>query len=165
MSELIQKLSSYNLFNYLFPGTVFAHLAERFTAYQLLQEDLFVAFFVYYFAGLVISRVGSLLIEPVLKKVGFVKFASYEDFVRREKEDQKLEVLSEANNTYRTLTSLFLSLGVLKGAETLLALEAVPVQAGPVVLTLGLSALFLFSYRKQTEYIRKRVNAATDGGS
>lgn len=157
MKDIVEKLTSYNLFNYLLPGTVFSVLADRFTVYSFIQENLFVAFFAYYFTGMVISRIGSLTLEPLLRKTGFVKFAPYEDFVLCSAEDKKLEVLSEANNTYRTLATVFLSLGVLKIAEFALGHPNVPEWAEPLSLCSLLLILFLFSYRKQTAYITKRI--------
>ena len=67
MKELLDKLSSYNLFNYLFPGILFVTIAKETTSLDLLQENIITGVFLYYFIGLVISRVGSLLIEPLLK--------------------------------------------------------------------------------------------------
>ena len=136
MKDLVSKLTSYNLFNYLLPGAVFVVLAEDFTSYTFRQDELFVAFFAYYFIGLVISRVGSLIVEPGLQRVGFVQFAPYAEFVRRSKEDPKLELLSEANNTYRTLLSVFVSLGLLKLVD--IALTAIG--AKPAASQLILSA-------------------------
>ncbi|MCQ9208569.1 MAG: hypothetical protein NG712_04240, partial [Omnitrophica bacterium] len=68
MKELVQKLSSYNLFNYLFPGIVFVIILKEMTSYSLLQENFITGAFVYYFIGLVVSRFGSLVVEPLLKK-------------------------------------------------------------------------------------------------
>jgi len=64
MKEIIEKLSSYNIFNYLFPGVVFAILATKFTNLNLTFDNLFLGAFAYYFIGLVISRFGSVFIEP-----------------------------------------------------------------------------------------------------
>lgn len=90
MSELFAKLSSYNIFNYLLPGVLFVALADTWTSYTFAQSDLLLAAFVYYFIGMVISRVGSILVEPVLKKAGFLKFAKYADFVRASSKDVKI---------------------------------------------------------------------------
>jgi hypothetical protein len=57
MKELLDKISSYNLFNYLLPGVLFATLAEYLTSYHLVQDDLVVGAFVYYFMGLVVMAV------------------------------------------------------------------------------------------------------------
>ena len=67
MKEIINKLSSYNLFNYLLPGTVFVALTEAFTSFPFAQDDLLIALFLYYFIGLIISRIGSLFVEPFLR--------------------------------------------------------------------------------------------------
>jgi hypothetical protein len=117
VKELLEKLSSYNLFNYLLPGIVFVVLAARVTRYSFIQQDIVIGAFVYYFIGLVISRVGSLVIEPLLKRTSFVKFADYSHFVAASKADTRIEVLSEANNSYRTLCATFLVLLLLKGYE------------------------------------------------
>jgi len=159
MKDFLEKLSSYNLFNYLFPGVIFSFLADRFTAYPFVQSDLLIAFFVYYFTGLVISRLGSLILEPLLRKTGFVEFAPYEDFVRCSRDDDKLDVLSEANNMYRILTTVFISLGILKVAELTFEYFNVRGWVPPVSLWVFLLILFLFAYRKQTEYITRRINS------
>jgi len=107
----------------------------------------------------VISRFGSLIIEPLLKTLSFVKFAEYKDFVAVSQKDSKLEVLSEVNNTYRTLASLFSLLLLLK---LYVKLEGkFPFLKGwdATILAVLLLVMFLFSYRKQTSYITKRVEA------
>ena len=47
MIELIQKLSNYNIFNYLFPGIIFSGLIERFTQYKILQNNICSLIFAY----------------------------------------------------------------------------------------------------------------------
>jgi len=157
MNKLLERLSSYNLFNYLLPGAVFAVLVDEITNYSFLQDDLIAAFFVYYLAGLVISRIGSLIIEPLLKRSKFIEFAPYNDFVESAKKDPKLEVLSEANNTYRTLIALFVTVGIIKLFEIIVEILLLPVWVQTTVLSLSMMILFLYSYRKQTKYIKQRV--------
>ena len=50
MKELLAKLSSYNLFNYLLPGILFVVIAEELTKFSFIQEDLVLGVFVYYFS-------------------------------------------------------------------------------------------------------------------
>ena len=102
MKELLDKLSSYNIFNYLLPGILFSVIASKVTELNLIQSDIVIGVFLYYFVGLIISRLGSLIVEPILKKVKFLKFAEYTDFVKVSEKDKKLEILSESNNMYRT---------------------------------------------------------------
>lgn len=160
MEKILEKLSSYNIFNYLFPGVVFCVVADRYLAIPLLQDSIINGLFLYYFVGLVISRIGSVAIEPILRKTGFVKFSEYHDFVRAEKKDPKIELLSEFNNTYRTLLSAIfilcvVAIGAHIGKSNPNFLEFVKYLILPgLVLLLGLS------YKKQTGYISKRVSAA-----
>jgi hypothetical protein len=65
MKEILDKLSSYNLFNYLLPGIIFVVLASEITRYSFIHDDIVIGAFLYYFIGLVISRFGSLAIEPL----------------------------------------------------------------------------------------------------
>jgi len=157
MKELLDKLSSYNLFNYLLPGTLFAAAADRISDHKVTQGNIVVDLFVYYFIGLVISRIGSLVVEPVMKSTKFVKFAPYRDFVRACTRDSKIETLSEQNNMYRTLCALFLCVGVLKLYDHVVQRWGLP---GKAVVITGLFGLFAFSYRKQTSYVRQRVDLA-----
>jgi hypothetical protein len=40
IKDLFDKLSSYNIFNYLLPGAAFCMIAERLTKLKFVQEDL-----------------------------------------------------------------------------------------------------------------------------
>lgn len=161
MNHLLDKISSYNIVNYLLPGALFAVFATRLTAFNLLQSDVVTGAFTYYFIGLVISRVGSLLVEPALKKLGVVKFAPYEDFVTASAADSKLEILSEVNNMYRTLASMTLCLLAAMAVDTILASVPRLHSVFVYVLVILLAILFVLSYRKQTGYISKRIGART----
>lgn len=159
MKDLLEKLSSYNIFNYLLPGVVFVVLADALTTFHFVQKDIVLGVFLYYFIGLIISRVGSIVIEPLLKWSKFVKFAPYADFVTASKEDKSLEVLSEANNMYRTFCSLFLSLIFLKIYERLSIIFPIIGRWATEFLVVSMLVLFCFSYRKQTQYITKRIQS------
>lgn len=160
MKELLDKLSSYNIFNYLLPGVLFAAFVDALTSLQILQEDIVVGVFVYYFLGSVVSRIGSLLIEPALRKAGIVKFVAYEDYVRVSRTDPKLDVLSEANNMYRTLCSLMVCVGAIALYDKASVSWPLLHTIAPSVLIVGLFSLFVFSYRKQTAYITRRIEAS-----
>jgi len=155
MEKLLNKLSSYNLFNYLLPGIIFSILLEKITDYSIIYKDIMIEAFLAYFIGLIISRVSSLIIEPLLKKIKFVKFAEYKDFVLATESDKKIELLSESNNMYRVFISLFFILLIIVLYERFL--ESIFVGYTSYILIVGLLILFLFSYRKQTSYITKRI--------
>ena len=157
MINILDKISSYNLFNYLLPGVLFAVIVGNLTIYPIIQDDIVTGIFVYYFIGLVVSRFGSLCIEPALKKLSFLKFAKYKDYISASKEDKNIEVLSEVNNVYRTFSSMFILILLLKIYESIEmkipAMEEWSIYIAVILLTI----MFLYSYKKQTDYIRNRV--------
>jgi hypothetical protein len=159
MNELLNKISSYNIFNFLFPGIIFSILSSDAIHYPVDQSDTIGRLFLYYFVGLVLSRVGSLTIEPVLKKTKFVRFAEYKDYVTASRKDPKIELFSEVNNTYRTLSALFGLLLIVRLYARLNAnMPCWQGWEGAIVAALFL-VMFLFSYKKQTAYITKRIDA------
>ncbi len=157
--DFLNKLSSYNIFNYLLPGIIFAALASKITHYSFIQNDILVGVFLYYFIGMVVSRFGSLVLEPLLNFLSIVKYANYNDFVCASKKDDKIELLSEVNNTYRTFCSLFILLLLLKLYE-IIEYSFGFMEKWSVYILWGLILIiFLLSYRKQTNYITKRIEA------
>lgn len=160
MKEILNKLTSYNIFNYLFPGVLFSILATKFASLNLVFDDLIIGAFAYYFTGLVISTFGSILVEPFLKFIRFVKFAAYMDFIEASKKDSKIEVLSESNNMFRTLISMFTLLFLTIGFQKLADKWELFKSNQEVIFLSILLLLFLLAYRKQTNYITKRINAS-----
>lgn len=163
MKDILQKLSTYNIFNYLLPGIVFVALLRQYTSFDLIVDELFIGAFLYYFVGLVISRIGSLLIEPILRKSGIVKFSDYSKFVSASKKDEKIELFSEINNMYRTFISMLLILIFAVTYENIGFIMALNETLKSIIGLFLLALLFLLSYKKQTEYINKRINANNDG--
>ena len=159
MKELIEKISSYNLFNYLLPGILFSVAVNSLTPYSFIQKDIVIGFFVYYFIGLVISRFGSLVIEPILKRISFLKFADYKDFISASKKDSRINIFSEENNMYRTFCSMFILLILLKLYYFINLKFQILERLDIFFLIVLLLFMFLFAYRKQTQYIVKRINA------
>lgn len=162
MSDIIQKISSYNLFNYLLPGIIFSVFLEKVTMYKIIQEDILINTFLFYFIGLCISRVGSIIVEPTLKWFKILKFGEYKDFIDISNVDPKIEILSESNNMYRTFVSAILGLLLVVFYENLQNKYNWTVDTSMIILILILLFLFLFSYIKQTNYIRTRIESQKD---
>ncbi len=159
MREILAKISSYNLFNYLLPGVLFAVILQELGIYSFIQDDLIIGVFVYYFIGLVVSRFGSLIVEPFLKKITFLKFVKYKDFVFATKKDSKIEILSEASNMYRTFVSMISMILILKIYKVVEYQIPELQDWNPLILSVLLLIMFLFSYRKQSQYITKRIKS------
>lgn len=157
IKELSEKISSYNLFNNLLPGILFVILVTEITNFNMILQNDFLGAFLYYFVGLIISRVGSLILEPLLKWVKFVKFSDYNDYIIASEKDTKIDLLSEGNNMFRTLISLlFVTLLTFLYDKIAVCLR-IPINSTLIGVLILLLILFLFSYRKQTTYIKKRV--------
>ncbi|HDL6888154.1 TPA: phosphohistidine phosphatase [Yersinia enterocolitica] len=153
MESFLEKISSYNIFNNLLPGAVFLFFFEKTIGYSIASDDVVKNIFLYYFTGLIIGRVGSIAIEPLLRKI--VKFAEYDRFLKAATIDPKIDVLSEANNMYRTLfTMSFLLLMI---SLILFFINRTHGNVISICIYLFMCFLFIFSYVKQTNYIVMRV--------
>jgi hypothetical protein len=157
LSDLLEKLTSYNLFNYLLPGAVFAYFAESGLEIRLVPDDLVTSAFIYYFLGVIISRFGSLLLEPLLKKLRVVKFEHYQSFLSASEKDSKIEILVEAANMYRTFFSAMLLLMLLNAYLKLESLCPALLEWRGLISGFTLALIFLFAFKKQTDYIANRI--------
>lgn len=158
LKSIVGKISSYQLFNYIFTGYTFIFLLDILFQYNLLSYEVIFLFPIFYYVGLVISRIGSLIIEPLLQKLKFVIFVAYPDFLRAAQQDTKIEVLSCDNNMYRTFCAIFFALLCVKGYNYIANIFEISENATTLVFILSQLILFLFSYRKQTAYVKKRVD-------
>ena len=159
MNDFLSKLSSYHLFNYLVPGVVFEVLAPKIVPYSVGSHDIVTSAVLAYFLGLVVSRFGSLVVEPVLRYSKFIEFWDYTELSIYSKIDPHLSVLYEVSNMYRTVASGFLLLLVLKAYVKLEAWCPILQKWDLTILAVLMLVMFLFAYKKQTGYMTERINA------
>lgn len=164
MNELLTRISSYNIFNYLVPGTLFWILGGAFRLLPDAPKDLVLQLAAFYLSGLVLSRIGSLLLEPLLKLVRFIRYRDYASYVDACRVDEGLKHLVEVSNTYRTLAATFLVLLIMSISSAVPFGHYIPETLQIPLGFAGLSALFCVSFRKQTSYVSRRIEA-TRGGS
>ena len=60
VKNMIEKISSYDILNNLLPGIIFCSIVERTTRIQIFAGEIWEKIFLYYFAGMIISRIGSI---------------------------------------------------------------------------------------------------------
>ncbi len=162
MNDILNKISSYNLFNNLLPGILFVILLNNFTKFEIEQENVFLAAFLYYFIGMTIARISSVIIEPLLKKTRFVNFRHYKLFVEACKKDNKIDVLVETNNKFRVLLTVIILTICSKIFYSMnLSFLKLSTNVQQYLLLFSLAVLYLFAYRKQTNYVTKRIDANT----
>ena len=157
MDNFMEKLSSYNILNNLIPGAVYCFLMKFICSVDFISDNIISDILIYYFVGMIISRLGSVVIEPLYKKIRIVSFADYPKYIEAEKKDDQVAILSETNNTYRTMVALCVI--VLISILTIFIFNLFGWNKKIMVyITIGmLVILFSLSYRKQTKYIKARV--------
>lgn len=158
--SLLERLSSYNILNNLIPGAFFVFFGKLLNVISLPLDGVVERIFVYYFCGMIISRIGSLVIEGIFEKVKWIKYVPKAEYVAAVKKDARIESLLETSNMYRTCAGLFLTLGIVKGYSTLVELLAIPGCVTAWLVVILLFILFSASFVKQTRHIASRVDAA-----
>lgn len=158
-SKLADRLSTYQLFNYLFPGIIFNMCVEQIMTFKIAPDNLLYKLFVCYLSGMILSRIGSTIITPIYMKMRIVVYAKYNHFLEASVNDSKLDILVLENNTYRTLIATFVCLLLLFSIDQIRWLH--DKYQHPIAIIVYLSVLILIfsaSFRKQTSFIRKRVH-------
>ncbi|MCF6371260.1 hypothetical protein [Rhizobium halophilum] len=158
MNEILAKLSSYDIFVNLVPGALFFFFLSVSGIYTLGPNTVIGELVVYYFIGLVISRIGSVVIEPILKGCRIIKYGAYSDFVRASDKDPKIQILLEASNLFRTLLALVLVCAIAYNWNAIRAAAGLSDWAWVMICCALLVLLFLISFRKQNGFISKRVS-------
>lgn len=162
METMIDKLESYNIFNYLLPGAVFDYVFERLIGVNLVSGNIVENLFIFYFLGMILSRVGSIFIEPLCKRIGLIKFVSYGEYIEASRKDELLKVLSEVNNTYRTIFSGGIVLIFSKIYFGIINRFNIKGDVNEIVAIIIIVLVFALSYRKQTQYIANRVKKVNE---
>lgn len=168
-SKIIERISSYNIFNNLFPGAVYCFLLKAFWHIDLFDENWLINILIIYFVGMILSRIGSLILEPTLKRVKFNKkpiliFSPYKEYKKASEKDSLLVTLSEVNNMYRTLLSCFVCLlfskiaVIINGLLVKSKITYLQDNKDWMIIIL-LIILFAASYIKQSKYIKSRVES------
>lgn len=173
LKQIFDKISSYNIFNNLYPGAVFCYLLKIMIDINIILSTWYENLILFYFVGMVISRVGSVIIEPIMKKIKIknkklLQFSSYADYRNACENDPLVGTLSEVNNTYRTLLSCIvcifaLKIGVSFNDDCMENQFTFFNDNKEWIILIILILLFAFSYVKQTSYVKNRVENVVDG--
>lgn len=158
MGKFIEKLDSYELMTSLLPGAFFCISFKSFYGIEFPIENIVEEIVVYYFMGLIINRIGSIIVKPFLLKIKVIKEVAYDEYVNAEKKDSKIKVLMETCNYYRSMLTSCLLLLIMKFVFWYPLNINWFQENWREILLLGLIALFLATYRKQINFVCKRVN-------
>lgn len=157
MEALFEKLNSFHILTNLIPGTVFCFVFNKLLFEIFPSGEKVSDYFVFYFIGIIIGRIGSLFVEPLCRKTKNFKHVSYQRFLLAEKEDSKIENLSETNSLYRSLLTAFVLLTFFVLINEICYNFIFLCKWRNVIICICLSILFFFSFKKQTQYIFERA--------
>ena len=169
MEHFFNKLENYNILNYILPAIVFDIGCRYYINIKLIPTDnIFISIFIYYFLGLVISRIGSLIIKPLLWKLKILnrKYSSEcTDFYNAEEKDAKIKILFTDYNMYRNFIATFFLLLVSKFVYEIKNWLNITSTIIYTILFILLIVLFIMYYKKQLEYIHNRIENAKSKSS
>lgn len=162
MEELFKKISSYNLLNNLLPGVALLGAFHESSLSKFALQNTFLGLAICYLIGVLVGRIGSIIVEKPLKCIA--PHQPYGDFIDAVKVDPKIEILSETNNTYRSLLSASFCYGIIIIFQKINSIWwnwSTNSFSFKLTVSLGILLLLTFSYKKQTEYISTRVKKLT----
>lgn len=165
MEKFLNKLSEYHFIQTLVPGIIFTYFSNLFYKVSFLTANPLYDFITILIIGLIISRIGSLFVESILKKMKITNFTNYSDYIEASFKDPLIKNLSETNNLYRAIIASFLVLLIEKWYLFLASKIPVLNDWLYLILFVLIIAIFIFAYRKQTYYIKKRIDKALNENS
>lgn len=160
MANALSKISAYELFTIFFPGVLTVGYALWVLDIKISDNGIFQYVFMFcaaYLCGIVISRLGSILVQPLAKKMGFIDWS--DGYYIAEKHDGKISILQKDLNMYRSLVIASLIAIVLAIYSVLCGNMDEDMYMFLVISLLFLLVVSLSSYRRQSKYITERINA------
>ena len=162
LASLFGKISNYNILNNLIPGAILCVVFKYLVGYDFMNVGTLELVVIFYFAGMINSRVGSLILEPILKKIKWVTFRDHHSFVEAEQKDKKINSLVEVNNMYRSIISVAVMALLVKLYYVCVEQHWDFGNVSEWVLLVAILVLFAFAYKKQTKYIVSRIDYHTN---
>ena len=94
LKSFSEKVSSYQIFTFLFPGAVFLALLSHVYSKPLPETNIWEKLFLCYTVGMIISRIGTLILEESLFRLGkrfggFLERIDYKNVILAERKTQK----------------------------------------------------------------------------
>lgn len=162
---MFDKLDAYNLVANLVPGAALVY-ALNFSKFPTPSPDDLGAFLLVSFvAGVMTNRLGSLVLDPLLRNLKFLHKKDYKAFVLSQRVDPKLDTIVANTGLYRTFVAaalIFIFLLISDGLIDYFMLSGEVVFIMFVVMGLLVS---LFALRKEDNYIHERISAKDEEAS
>jgi hypothetical protein len=156
---MLDRFDAYNFVTSLIPGAALL-LALGASGFPTPDLKNVIPFIVVSFAlGAISNRLGSLAIDPLIRRLRLLPKKDYDSYIRASEHDRKLDAIVQNANLYRT----FATAGLVYFSLLLLRKVAVAVgisQSYFAQILLAVAILiFVAAYIGQDRYISKRVQA------
>lgn len=81
-------------------------LLRTFKQVDLIQKDILFGLVIYCFVSMLVSRVGSLILDPVLPALELIRFSDHAAYVVASRSDSLFQALLETCNTFRSIMTV-----------------------------------------------------------
>lgn len=156
-NSIVKGLSRYEILNNLIPGALLCYILGL-LGYYHVEGNVIVHFFAFYIVGVINSRVSSLVIEEIYKKIRIIKWKPYSSYNKAKQSRPFIATLQETANMYRSFTSVFfISLLAVLYKEVCEKYTWLDNNGYWIVLIL-IFVIYTLSYRKQVnKYVIKNI--------
>lgn len=168
LKEFVAKLTRYDWFTVFVPGLFAVVAFEKLGIGEFLSVGLLKALIYIFMVGIVSSRIGASIVEPIARIKRFGLSYKYEDYLEfRNKDSKGAEMLIGNSNFYRGMVGAFLLVLFTLLLSYLKHRLGLSSKAYATIVLSALLFLFADSYRRQLVFINKRINksknATTEG--
>ena len=170
--DILDKLDTYEVFTNLLPGIFFGILFEFLFHIKIpsgvissgVPADGVIgalgAIAIYYFLGVLIGGISSIVTQPTLLMLKFVTYASHSDFITAEKNDEKVRILIEKSDFYCSLLTAVLLIFSMK-LVIVVKEHWTPISEQWMWFVLMLVFfVLLFTYQLQNSLLQNRIKIA-----
>ncbi|MBP9843041.1 MAG: hypothetical protein KBC62_03485 [Candidatus Pacebacteria bacterium] len=156
-------ISSHNLINYFVPGVLFVHLLKNVTNYNFWPTDLLTSVIIYYIAGVVVNRFGSIYVKKFLRPLMISKEhpdkgIRYENYVNAKIADPEIKEIVQMSDLYKTILAIMILVPIIMFFEKIMSESATLYKYSELIIFLFFFLLFFKSYVAQDEYVEKRIS-------
>lgn len=106
LKSLSEKLSAYQLFNFIYLGAVFLGILSYKGVPLGMLKEIWWFLLASYFLGMTISRFGSIVIESICLKFGWIEKYDIKRYADNIAKNSFTAILLELTNIYRTICSM-----------------------------------------------------------
>ena len=160
INSFLARVSKYEWLNRLLPGVFFVLMARVLECPMFSPQNWIESLGAYILWGELSSRIGAVVVEPLLRFANIVKFAEYDDYQDYQKSNKEYSDMLMTNaNFARTLCALGI---ILLAMRTLLLLPSYDHIACMAfgwkdLAIIAWVVLFLFAYCRQVNFLVRRI--------